>query len=144
MVIVSLASTLFAASARDLKTKEVERIIWLPVCFLYVIHLVCDPGNLNIFFLINVLFYGIIQECFFARLYGKADCHAFFVCGIMLIMLKHDLTICFLHMTISFLILIAVQFLRGNIDRTFKLKRPVAFIPYISLSFVIVYLFCCV
>lgn len=81
------------------------------------------------------LCYLLLQELVFHRFYGRADCHAFAVCAAAGCALSMDMSWYFLHMTISFLLLTALQAFRRNIGRGGRLKRPVAFIPYIVVSF---------
>ena len=144
--VILLILTLLVASVRDLKHKEVERIVWLPACIFYGIRFIClikTAGREACFCLTLIIVYGLMQEALFSKFYGRADSHAFLICGIYFIYLKQDLTYCFMHMTFSFLILTARQLYKGNVGKNFALIEPVAFIPYIFLSFSFVYLFCC-
>lgn len=82
-----------------------------------------------------ILAYLVLQELFFAGFYGRADCHAFVVCAIVCCAFGMGLTWYFLHMTMAFTLLIMVQAFRKNIDSRGRLRQPVAFLPYITVSF---------
>lgn len=85
--------------------------------------------------LLWLLVYCVLQEGFFFRMYGRADCHAFVVCSMVECAMGMDISWYFLHMTLAFADLILVQALRHNICPGGKLKRPVGFLPYITVSF---------
>lgn len=84
---------------------------------------------------IPLLFFILLQELFFCRFYGRADCHAFAVCAIVVCAFDMGMTEYLLHMILSFASLAVVQALRGNVKYNGRLKRPVAFLPYIAFSF---------
>ena len=83
----------------------------------------------------EVLLFCVIQMTLFARMYGKADCYAFCVCAAAEAGLGFGLVGLLMHMLVSFLLLAAVQALRGNIGSGGRLKRPVPFLPYITTAF---------
>uniref|UniRef100_UPI004056ED68 hypothetical protein n=1 Tax=Acetatifactor sp. TaxID=1872090 RepID=UPI004056ED68 len=84
---------------------------------------------------IPLFLYIVLQEYFFCKFYGKADCHAFAICGIAESALGMGVQEFLLHMVISFGLLAIVQLHRGNISKTGNLIQPVAFLPYITISF---------
>ncbi len=87
------------------------------------------------------MYFGIVivillQETVMSRAYGRADSHAFCACAFMQVALGMGITAHIVQMCISLMLLIAVQSRGKNIDRCGKLKKPVAFIPYITAGFV--------
>lgn len=85
--------------------------------------------------LASLFLYIILQESFFSRYYGRADCHAFVACAIAECALGMGMPEYLLHMTLAFGGLAMVQGFRGNINSRGNLKQPVAFLPYITISF---------
>lgn len=79
--------------------------------------------------------YLVLQEMFFSRFYGRADCHAFVVCATAGCALGMGMPWFFLHMTTAFFLLIIVQIFQKNIGSRGRLRQAVAFLPYITLSF---------
>ncbi len=77
----------------------------------------------------------VLQELFFSRFYGRADCHAFVICGLVECALGLGMMGYLFHMLWAFLCLAVVQLFRGNIGMRGNLKQPVAFLPYITFSF---------
>lgn len=85
--------------------------------------------------LASLFLYILLQESFFSRYYGRADCHAFVACAIAECALGMGMPEYLLHMTLAFGGLAMVQGFRGNINSRGNLKQPVAFLPYITISF---------
>ncbi|MDE6166950.1 MAG: hypothetical protein K2G28_00635 [Acetatifactor sp.] len=90
--------------------------------------------------------WGLALFCFlqlilFSHMYGKGDCHAFCVCAAVEAAAGMDFTGFLIHMLVSFSLLAAVQVARGNVSRKGSLKHPVPFLPYITISFLVVLLF---
>lgn len=86
---------------------------------------------------ISLFVFTLLQQVFFARFYGRADCHAFCVCAFAEGSLGMGMTAFLIHMVLAFGLLIIVQGIRCNIGKYGHLKRPVAFLPYITASFLI-------
>ena len=86
-----------------------------------------------------LVFYGLLQEIGFARCYGRADCHAFLSCAIVECAFGMGWTEYLVQMLIAFGALGIVQASRRNIDRKGNLKVPVPFLPYITGSFIALY-----
>lgn len=78
-----------------------------------------------------------LQLIVFARMYGKADCYAFCVCAVAEAAAGIGLFGYLMHMLLSFAFLAVVQGARRNIGKDGNLKTPVAFLPYITLAFLI-------
>lgn len=83
------------------------------------------------------LCYCILQEAVFFKAYGRADCHAFCVCGAVYTVLGRGFSYYLLHMTISMVLLAFFQWRKGNIASSGKLYEPVPFMPYIVLAFML-------
>ena len=89
----------------------------------------------------EIMLFVVVQLALFARMYGKADCYAFCVCAIAEAGLGFGPAGFLMHMLVSFLLLAAVQALRGNIGSGGRLKRPVPFLPYITAGFYLMLVF---
>lgn len=85
--------------------------------------------------MIPLLIFIMLQELFFCRFYGRADCHAFAVCSVVLCALGMGIMEYLTHMLLAFAGLAVVQAFRSNVNHKGHLKQPVAFLPYIALSF---------
>ncbi len=85
--------------------------------------------------LLSLVFYLLLQEWFFCRMYGRADCHAFVICAVLESALGMKLSGYLCHMLIAFVGLAIMQVFCHNINQKGNLKRPVAFLPYITVSF---------
>lgn len=81
-----------------------------------------------------VLFF-LLQFLLFQRTYGRADCYAFCVCAVAEASQGLSMADFLRHMLYAYLLLMAVQLLRRNINKRGNLKRPVPFLPYITVSF---------
>ncbi|MCM1101958.1 MAG: hypothetical protein NC079_09580 [Clostridium sp.] len=77
----------------------------------------------------------LLQHLWFSRFYGRADCHAFCVCAVMLAACGYGYADYLTHMAVVFGSLSVIQFCRGNIARNGQLKKPVALVPYITVGF---------
>lgn len=85
--------------------------------------------------LLSLLLYIVLQEVIFCKAYGRADCHAFVVCAIVENAFGMNLLGCLVHMLLAFGALAITQAFHHNINRKGNLKQPVAFLPYITISF---------
>lgn len=83
------------------------------------------------------LCYCILQEAVFSKAYGRADCHAFCVCGAVHTVLGRGFSYYLLHMIIGMVLLTFFQWRKGNITSSGKLYKPIPFMPYIVLAFVL-------
>lgn len=91
--------------------------------------------NLQQASVLSLMVYILLQEFFFRRCYGRADCHAFAVCAVVLCALGGGMTAYWMHMLLAFACLGVVQMFAHNVTRKGQLKRAVAFLPYITLGF---------
>ena len=85
--------------------------------------------------LLSLLLYILLQEVIFCRAYGRADCHAVGICAIVENAFGMNLLGYLIHMLLAFGGLAITQAFRHNINRKGNLKQPVAFLPYITISF---------
>jgi len=125
-----LAGCLLFACITDCKMYEVYQFVWWigGICGLF-----CLRGNRKE--LAGFLFFCLLQEVFFCRFYGRADCHAFVLCAMILFGKGMGMKECLVHMLLAFSGLAVVQLFRKNINKEGNLKQPVAFLPYITASF---------
>ncbi len=126
---------LAAASYEDFRTHKVSDLTWwimAPSCLLLIPGAKELPGLWELFECLYVIF---IQEHIMSRFYGRADSHAFSCCMVFMTFGGPGLEGHIIHMSMALLILTASQFLHRNIGPRGKLKMPVPFLPYISVSF---------
>jgi len=76
-----------------------------------------------------------IQEKIMSGFYGRADSHAFSCCEVFFFFLGCGIIGHIIHMSAALFLLSADQLFRRNIGKNLKLKEPVAFVPYICISF---------
>ena len=126
--------SLCVASYQDIRTQSVANYVWwifsagllmLPFC----------KTEITFSDMAECLAVIYIQEHIMCRAYGRADSHAFSCCAVFYAFSGAGLEGHILHMSLSLVILSAVQALRGNIGKGLKLKVPVPFIPYIAQAF---------
>lgn len=128
---------LLLACITDYKTCEVYQFTWwiagtagLIILVQYLMLNEAEKPDL-----LMLLVYCLLQEFFFCKFYGRADCHAFAVCAMVAYGIGMDLMDCLIHMLLAFSGLALVQLFCRNINRKGNLKRPVAFLPYITIAF---------
>lgn len=131
-----IAACLLVASIMDLKTHTVYNYIWwimgaAGMVRLYIEVPICENENVwqSLFLFI------FLQERFFCKMYGRADCHGFVACALAGASFGMGLKQFLLHMLIAFGLLGVVQLARKNVGRDGNLKEPVPFLPYISVAF---------
>ncbi|MBR1930039.1 MAG: hypothetical protein IJ833_00995 [Lachnospiraceae bacterium] len=88
--------------------------------------------------ILGLVVFVLLQEYFFARMYGRADCHAFVTCALAEWIRGMDMIVYPMHMAVAFGLLALVQGACGNISRTGRLKVAKPFLPYITAGFWIV------
>jgi len=124
---------LLFACVTDIMTSRVYDFIWWVAAGVEMAAYVLHPVSL--WKLLCLMIFFVIQELLFAKLYGRADCHAFCICAVMESIFGMDITGFFFHMILSFVCLTVVQYFRGNIGKNGRLKISVPFIPYITFAF---------
>ena len=108
--------------------------IWGTVAGVYLIM----QSSSDIWIGCSIVIFTILQGTIFMRLYGRADGLAFLIAALAMGSLGHGIKSYLLHMIISYLSLAFIQICKGNIGKKGNLKKPVPFLPYITISFWIV------
>lgn len=123
---------LLFACATDLMIKKVYDFTWWAAApaVILMVHLSAAQPELS-----GLVAYIIIQEKLCGGLYGRADCHAFGVCAAAGSCLGFGTIDFCIHMILSFLMLSIVQRFKKNAAKDGRLKKPVAFMPYITAAF---------
>lgn len=132
LLLAVVAGCLLLACITDCRTCEVYQFTWWIAGIAGMIWLFISVAETD---LCSLLFYCLLQELLFCKFYGKADSHAFVVCALVLYGMGGGFLDCILHMLSAFCCLTVVQILRHNVNRKGNLKRAVAFLPYITVSF---------
>lgn len=130
-----LAGCLLFACITDCRTCEVYNITWWVAGGAASLLLWNGKSGIEAGCLLELGFFILLQQKLFSRMYGRADCHAFSVCAVAEAAAGLSLTGYLLHMLLAFTLLAFVQGLRHNIGRKGNLRRPVPFLPYITLAF---------
>lgn len=130
-----IALCLLFACVTDCRTREVYNVTWWASGAAAVMLLLAEKDRLDMNFLLELGFFIILQLSLFPKMYGRADCYAFSVCAVAEAAAGLSLAGYFLHMLLSFIFLAFVQALRHNIGKGGNLRRPVPFLPYITLAF---------
>ena len=127
---------MLAACIMDWKEQKVYRFIWLlagtGAGIFMVLHILQEQIKMQS--MAELLFYLVLQQLWFGRFYGRADCHAFCVSAMWMWGLGLGLYDYVMHMLFVFMGLTLVQLIRRNIGRNGQLKKPVALIPYIAAA----------
>lgn len=82
-----------------------------------------------------VVLFVLLQQILFARMYGRADCHAFSACALAGCAWHGNLLWFLVHMLLALTLLAAVQLCGKNVTPDGKLHVPKPFIPYIVVTF---------
>lgn len=130
------AGSMLAACIMDMREQMVYRFLWLVgglgAAVLMVLRV--DGVGLTADVLIDLGVFVAIQQIWFARFYGRADCHAFCVSAFLMTALGMEFIDFVMHMLLAFAGLAIVQLVRRNVGRNGQLIKPVPMIPYISLA----------
>lgn len=128
--------SLMLASYEDIRTRSVTNAVWW-IFSAGLLMLLFERRGVWVSYVPESILSVVIQEFIMSRAYGRADSHAFSCCAVFLCLTGSGLEGHILHMSLALVMLSGLQILRGNITRGLKLKRPVPFIPYIAVSFMI-------
>ena len=82
-----------------------------------------------------VAVFVLLQQFLFARMYGRADSHAFSVCALISCRWRGEMLWFLMHMLLAVTLLALVQLGKGNVTCRGKLRTPKPFIPYIVITF---------
>jgi len=137
LLLTVLGGCLLFASITDHKTCQVYCFTWWPV-YIAVLPSLWRMGG-DAFIPLGIFLF--LQFRVFGRMYGRADCYAFGVCASVLTTRGEGLMGFLMHMLLAWLLLASMQAVRGNIGRRGNLKKPVPFLPYITVAFWLVLLF---
>ncbi len=88
--------------------------------------------------IISLIVFMVIQINFFCKTYGKADGYAFCVCAVTEAARGMKMTGYLLHMVTAYTLLFLVQISYGNLNKRGNLKKPVPFLPYITISYLLI------
>jgi len=81
--------------------------------------------------------YILLQETVMIKSYGRADSHALSTIAIYHTVQGRALISETILLTITFMLLVTVQFARSNISFPGRLKKPVPMLPYITIAFIL-------
>lgn len=132
VLLAVFAGCLIFSCLTDVRTCYVYQFVWWLAGGAGAILLGLNIQQASI---LSLLAYVLLQEFFFYRFYGRADCHAFSASAVILCALGMGMMEYWTHMLLAFLCLGVVQMFAGNVDSKGRLKRAVAFLPYIMLGF---------
>lgn len=135
---VIVGGLLFACVTDSVQCQVYHFVWWIVGVVLMLCFLFATWNHTNIPWL-EITVFGFIQEVGFSKLYGKADSHAFCVCAMVFALCGKGMLWYLLHMALSLFLLGYVQWNKNNISYKGNLKKPVPFIPYIVVSFVMMY-----
>lgn len=126
-----VAACLLGACVMDVETRVVYNYVWWISGTAGAVAMLLSGNNQWV----PVLLFILLQELFFAKMYGRADCHGFAVCALAEGAFGMGLKEYLLHMLLAFFLLGVVQFLKHNVGKNGNLKNPVPFLPYITSAF---------
>lgn len=137
--VMLFGGSLLFACIMDLREQMVYRFVWLiagmAAGMLIIVR--ASKGDWAVGMLLEFSLYVGLQQLWFSRFYGRADCHAFCVCALAMWAMDMGMKDWLIHMLLTFAGLSVVQFACCNVKRNGKLKKPVPLIPYIALAFVL-------
>ena len=131
MLFAILAGCLTAACIMDVESCMIYDYVWWLGMIAGVLLLCigkCDR-------IMELLLFILLQELFFCRFYGRADCHAFAVCAITETAMGIGMKGYLIHMLVAFSMLALIQGMCHTINNKGNLKQPIPFLPYITGSF---------
>lgn len=88
---------------------------------------------------VELIIYVVIQYIVFRKMYGHADVVVFVLCALFFAATGRGIDVYVGHMSLAFGMLALVQTFRRNIGRDGNLKQPVALVPYITCSFLLIF-----
>lgn len=135
MLLSVFGGSLLFACITDVRFYQVYQITWwiggAAGAVLLFLQVCTASGEIC---LLPLVLYGVIQESFFCKMYGRADCHGFLACAVVECAFGGTWKEYLIQMLIAIVLLAVVQLFHKNISRG-KLIIPVPFLPYITLSF---------
>lgn len=131
LVLSVAGGCLLLACVTDVLTCQVYNFTWWPVLAAVAFFLWELPGKV----LLSLAVFWALQLCLFQKMYGRADCYAFCVCAAAEAVMGMGMEGFLLHMLLAWTLLALVQAAGGNVGRRGRLRKPVPFLPYITLAF---------
>lgn len=135
--LIIVAKCLLAAADMDLRTCTVYNYLWWLIggvgLFLFAVQAVMQGRQL--YKIADLVIFLLLQEFFFYKMYGRADCHGFAVCAVVGDSFGMGLREFLLHMLLAFGLLGMVQLIKKNVGTNGNLKKPVPFVPYLAVTF---------
>lgn len=126
-----------AAALMDYCTCQVYRLFWWIALCGDALLWISRAETIGYSGLPELIIFCLLQQFFFSKMYGRADCHGFCIAAITLFCLGGELWDYLMLMLYAFLLLFVVQAFRRNINKQGNLKQPVAFIPYLTTVFLL-------
>lgn len=125
------------ACIMDWREQRVYRFVWLIASAAAVLLIILRGRRVGVAWgsFIDLALFTLMQQLWFSRFYGRADCHAFCVCAAVMLSVGLGPKAWLIHMLLVFSVLSVVQVLRRNVGPRGKLLRPVPLIPYITFAF---------
>lgn len=136
-----VSGCLFFACITDLQICRAYNFTWWPAGMAgLVLWGVRQHGSWpgSVLSLLGWVLFALAQQFLFARLYGRADCHALCVCTLAQSALGMGMVEYLMQIILAFLLLSLHQGIRQNIGSRGRLKVPVPFLPYITIAYHIV------
>lgn len=143
-----VAGGMLAAACMDAKSCYVYNYVWW-WCLLWTFLLLCLPENGQLTAgkqwrilcgisrqqAIAVALFVVLQQYLFARMYGRADSHAFSACALVSCRWRGEMLWFLIHMLLAVTLLAMVQLGKGNVTLRGRLRSPRPFVPYIIITF---------
>lgn len=127
---------LHAAWMMDAESQLVHRYVWVVAVGIAGLF-VWNCGEMSLQGLVPLGIFWGLQQLGFSKFYGRADCHAFSVCALLLIGLGGAFFDLVMHMFVTFLLILYLQKIQGNLVGLGQFKKPIAMIPYIDMGFLL-------
>lgn len=125
---------LVCAAIMDYKYHEVYDYFWIVIIVIaFIIRLIFT--ELTLWEVLSLMIYVVMQEAVMCHGYGKADCHAFCSCAMLIGIYHMTLEYFILHMFITVVIMTIHQLAKKNVSINGRLKQEIPMIPYIVVAY---------
>lgn len=131
ILLAVFSGCLLSACIMDIESQMIYNYVWWLAWAAAGVYLCWKGGNMDW----ELFAFILLQEVFFSGFYGRADCHAFVACAVVERALGMGMKEYLIHMLLAYVFLAIVQSMRRNIERNGNLKKPIPFLPYITISF---------
>lgn len=122
---------LLLCSVTDYYTQQVYDVIQMAACVLMAGMILL--GHASPSRGAELIVFTLLQALLFRKMYGEADVMCFLICALSLV--ERGIFVWTCHMGLAFLFLGVVQGGKHNIASDGNLKVPVAFFPYITVAY---------